>query len=287
MTSRPALLLCTDMDRTLLPNGEALESPAAMPYLKKLVAYDDIQLAYVTGRDRDLVQQAIVDYLLPMPNYVIGDVGTSIYTIDDHGWRLWDDWHEEIAYSWRGLSHDSLHDCLRDISSLCLQEDSKQNKFKLSYYAAGSIDANALQDTVRKRLQNLDLDCTIIWSIDESRDQGLLDILPAAASKYHAVDYLLRQTGCGVDNTLFAGDSGNDIDVLSSPLRAVLVANATNEVRQQAGMLARQRGQLDALYLARGGQLGMNGNYAAGILEGVVHYYPELLHRILEENVPD
>ena len=287
MTSRPALLLCTDMDRTLLPNGEALESPAAMPYLKKLVAYDDIQLAYVTGRDRDLVQQAIVDYLLPMPNYVIGDVGTSIYTIDDHGWRLWDDWHEEIANSWRGLSHDSLHDCLRDISSLRLQEDSKQNKFKLSYYAAGSIDANALQDTVRKRLQNLDLDCTIIWSIDESLDQGLLDILPAAASKYHAVDYLLRQTGCGVDNTLFAGDSGNDIDVLSSPLRAVLVANATNEVRQQAGMLARQRGQLDALYLARGGQLGMNGNYAAGILEGVVHYYPELLHRILEENVPD
>lgn len=287
MTFRPALLLCTDMDRTLLPNGEAPESPAAMPYLKKLVAHDDIQLAYVSGRDRDLVQQAIVDYQLPIPNYVIGDVGTSIYTIDDHGWRLWDDWHEEIKFSWRGLSHDALHDCLRDISSLQLQEDSKQKKFKLSYYAAGSIDANALQKTVRERLENLDLDCSIIWSIDETHDQGLLDILPATASKYHAVDYLLRQTGCGVDNTLFAGDSGNDIDVLSSPLRAVLVANATDEVRQQAEMLARQRGQHDALYLAHGGLLGMNGNYTAGILEGVVHYYPELMHRILEENVPD
>lgn len=287
MTLRPALLLCTDMDRTLLPNGDAPESPAAIQHLKNLVSHKDIMLAYVTGRDRELVQQAIDSYGIPIPNYVIGDVGTSIYTIDDQGWRQWDDWHEEIAYSWRGLSHDALHHCLADISSLRLQEDSKQNKFKLSYYAAGSIDANALQNTVRERLQNLDLDCSIIWSIDESRDQGLLDILPAAASKYHAIDYLLRQTGCGLDNTLFAGDSGNDIDVLSSPLRAVLVANATNEVRQQAEMLARQRGLLDALYLAHGGLLGMNGNYAAGILEGVVHYYPELMHRILEVNVPD
>jgi hypothetical protein len=31
------------------------------------------------------------------------------------------------------------------------------------------------------------------------------------------------------------------------------------------------------LYLARGGLLEMNGNYSAGILEGVAHYHPELL----------
>jgi len=34
--------------------------------------------------------------------------------------------------------------------------------------------------------------------------------------------------------------------------------------------------QADAasLYLAHGGLLGMNGNYSAGILEGVVHFIP-------------
>jgi hypothetical protein len=29
------------------------------------------------------------------------------------------------------------------------------------------------------------------------------------------------------------------------------------------------------LYLPRGNYLGMNGNYAAGVLEGLVHFIPE------------
>ena len=32
---------------------------------------------------------------------------------------------------------------------------------------------------------------------------------------------------------------------------------------------------MNALYLAHGGFLGMNGNYSAGILEGVAHYHPD------------
>ena len=41
--------------------------------------------------------------------------------------------------------------------------------------------------------------------------------------------------------------------------------------------LAILRGQRDALYIARGRYLGMNGNYPAGIIEGVHLYYPKLL----------
>ncbi len=33
-------------------------------------------------------------------------------------------------------------------------------------------------------------------------------------------------------------------------------------------------GNADLLHLAKGGVLGMNGNYAAGILEGVLHFHP-------------
>jgi hypothetical protein len=36
-----------------------------------------------------------------------------------------------------------------------------------------------------------------------------------------------------------------------------------------------QQGTITALYLAQGGFLGMNGNYSAGILEGIAHYHPE------------
>ena len=246
-------------------------------FLNRLVSRDDIQLAYVSGRDRHLVEDAISAYNLPYPDYVIGDVGTSIYSIDNRQWRLWDDWQAEIGYCWRGLTHDQLHESLRDIECLRLQEDEKQNRYKLSYYVPGDINQNRFIDDVSSCLQRLDIDFNIVFSIDETQHQGLLDILPAAANKYHAIEYLMRKIQCNEENTLFAGDSGNDIDVLSSPLRSVLVANATAEVRERAISLAMQRDQRHRLYLARGGYLGMNGNYAAGILEGVTHYFPDLM----------
>jgi hypothetical protein len=74
---------------------------------------------------------------------------------------------------------------------------------------------------------------------------------------------------------VYAGDSGNDLPVLGSGLQAVLVANAIPEVRQEALARVRKRGRADQLYLARGEFLGMNGNYSAGILEGLCHFLPE------------
>jgi HAD superfamily hydrolase (TIGR01484 family) len=265
------------MDRTLLPNGSAAESPEAMPLFKRLVERDNVQVAYVSGRSRALIEKAMQEYDLPAPDFVIGDVGTNIYTVADDEWTAWDDWHDEIKHSWRGLTYEDLHQCLQDIEGLRLQEEFKQNHFKLSYYVPADIDTDSLLEDVRTRLTDLSVDYSAIWSVDEANHQGLLDILPASASKYHAVEYLLRRNSCDVGNTLFAGDSGNDLDVLCSPLRAVLVANATDIVKEQAEHLAILRGQQDALYIAGGGYLGMNGNYVAGILEGVYHYYPRLL----------
>ena len=41
-------------------------------------------------------------------------------------------------------------------------------------------------------------------------------------------------------------------------------------------------GHADALYIARGGLMDMNGNYTAGVLEGVVHYQPEIRDWLME-----
>jgi phosphoserine phosphatase len=114
----------------------------------------------------------------------------------------------------------------------------------------------------------------LIWSLDERTGTGLLDVLPASASKRHAIEFLVAQEGFGPGETVFSGDSGNDLAVLVSPIQAILVANATEEVRAQALADARHEGTSDSLYLARGGFQGMNGNYAAGILEGIAHYLP-------------
>ena len=77
--------------------------------------------------------------------------------------------------------------------------------------------------------------------------------------------------------TIFAGDSGNDLDVLLSTVPSVLVANADAEVRTAVKSVP-----ADKLYLAQGDFLGMNGNYSAGIVEGVMHFHPELISLIEE-----
>jgi hypothetical protein len=86
-------------------------------------------------------------------------------------------------------------------------------------------------------------------------------------------------TGHSESDTLFAGDSGNDLEVLESAIPSVLVANGHPDVREQARRRAESLGHTDRLYEAGGGVAGLNGNYAAGILEGVAHFYPEVLAR--------
>jgi hydroxymethylpyrimidine pyrophosphatase-like HAD family hydrolase len=125
-------------------------------------------------------------------------------------------------------------------------------------------------------LVEADIRAALVFSIDEQAGVGLLDVLPACATKRHAIEFLMQECDFNLNSTLFAGDSGNDIAVLASPIRAVLVANASEEVRSMAQQQAKASGYSDALYLAKGGVLGMNGNYSAGILEGVIHYFPQL-----------
>ena len=45
------LMLCSDLDRTLLPNGPQEESPEARPLLRRLAQRPDLVLAYVSGRN--------------------------------------------------------------------------------------------------------------------------------------------------------------------------------------------------------------------------------------------
>lgn len=273
--NRP-ILICTDLDRTLLPNGHQPESPEARKRFAALVSRPEVSLAYVSGRDKPLVLEAMAEYSLPIPDYLIGDVGTSIYQWTENQWHLREDWHEHIAPDWAGRSNDEIKHLLSDISVLTPQEDSKQNRFKLSYYAPYDVDQEQLLAAARNRLEQHSISANLIWSIDETTDTGLLDVLPASATKYHAIAFLIEHAGFAVSDTVFAGDSGNDIPVLCSEIPSVLVANATAAVAEQALALARQRNTQSTLYLAQGRFLGMNGNYSAGILEGVAHYFPKI-----------
>ncbi|MBZ0104094.1 MAG: HAD-IIB family hydrolase [Sulfuricella denitrificans] len=273
------LLICTDLDRTLIPNGPQPESPMAMELFRRLARREEVTLAYVSGRHRALIGQAIAEFGLPQPDFAIADVGSTLYQVDETGWRQWDRWDAHIAPDWRGLSHDELHSLLAGFAALKLQEPEKQNRHKLSFYVALDAPVQELIGEMKARLAQAGIKANLIWSIDELAGTGLLDILPASANKLHAIHFLMEQEGFEHRNTVFAGDSGNDLDVLLSDIQAVLVANADDEVRSQAAGAHKA-----ALYLAQGGYLGMNGNYSAGILEGIAHYLPEVDAWLREQN---
>ncbi|MEZ5517315.1 MAG: HAD-IIB family hydrolase [Gammaproteobacteria bacterium] len=283
-------LLCTDLDRTLLPNGLQPESACARPLFRKLVSHPEVHLAYVSGRSLELVLQAIAKWDLPRPDFILGDVGSSIYeqagqhreianpagseTRPDQ-WRRLEQWDREIASDWNGSSVIDIVTLLAPVDGLVLQEKHKQTRFKVSYYVAPQVDDKAMRQQMQTILANAGIRASLIWSIDEAEQLGLLDVLPASATKRHAIEFLMRQQHFNPGETVFADDSGNDLPVLVSPVQSVLVANATVEVQNQAVQEAEASGQAAALYVARGNYLGMNGNYSAGILEGFVHYIPQ------------
>lgn len=268
------LMLCTDLDRTLVPNGPEPESPEARPRFRRLAARPEVTLVYVTGRHESLIRRAMDEYELPMPGYAIGDVGTTIYETGSDGWRAWEPWTEEIGVDWNGMVHDEIAALLTDLDALRMQEREKQNRFKLSYYAPADTDRDSLLEAVDARLRLKGVRASLVWSIDELQEVGLLDVLPKRATKIHAVRFLMEHRDAEEAQTVFAGDSGNDLPALTSGLPAVLVRNARDDVREEARRIAAERGFSDRLYLARGGFHSMNGNYAAGVLEGVAHFHP-------------
>lgn len=278
------LLVCTDLDRTLIANGLQSESPHARERFDALVARPGVTLAYASGRHREGVREAILTNHLPAPDHVIADVGTCIYDVGPElGWQRQLGWEREIAMDWGDKSHEELADILCELEDLRLQEPEKQSRYKMSYYLPITPDHDDLTALIRQRLETAGVHARLIWSIDEFRGTGLLDVLPARASKYHALKALMQAHAFGHDNTVFCGDSGNDLEVLISPIPSVLVGNARPELKARARELADAAGHGEQLYIACGGLLGMNGHYSAGILEGIAYYHP---HTIEWMNVP-
>ena len=267
-------LLCTDLDRTLLPNGDADESPGAREIFARVVSRPGLALAYVTGRHLESVDAAREEFGLPRPDFAICDVGSSIYQSAESGWQPLDSWHDRLASEWPSDTAERARRTLEEVEGLDPQGDEHQSRFKLSFFCPAVSNPATLLQVVERNLAGGQVRARAIYSVDETRAIGLLDLLPPGSGKLGAIEHLLGVGRILPDECLFAGDSGNDLEVLDSPIPSVLVANAADDVRREALHRAHESGRIDRLHLARGGLAGMNGNYAAGILEGLVHFWP-------------
>tara|TARA_R110001583_G_C5671033_1_gene411100 strand:- start:13395 stop:14216 length:822 start_codon:yes stop_codon:yes gene_type:complete len=263
------------MDRTVIPNGFEPEHPDARKRFKQFCSNTNVTLVYVTGRHIALVKHAIHNYALPKPNYVISDVGTKIYHMVDDQWSEMPEWETEIDKDWKGYKPLDIKQFLNPINELILQESSKQNTHKLSYYLPLYLDNGDVIRRMESILAAIDIDVSIIWSLDEPKNTGLIDVLPRHATKLHAIEFLQKKLKYSLEQVIFAGDSGNDLPVLASQINAVLVDNASNDIKVEAQKLALANGNVKMLYIANSSNLEMKGNYSAGVLEGVWHYAPE------------
>jgi hypothetical protein len=111
----------------------------------------------------------------------------------------------------------------------------------------------------------------MVYSHDSQTGTGLLDFLPAAATKQTALEFIAAEMGADKQDVVFCGDSGNDIFPLTAGFSGVLVRNADDQlvsgVREAMAANPTIR-----VYFAKGGFKGLNGYYTSGVIEGAYHY---------------
>jgi len=273
-------LLCTDLDRTLLPNGEQPESLYARPVLWHLLSTHSVALAYVSGRDLSRVLDAISEYNLQIPDAIVTDVGTGLYTRSGDSWVRSAQWDLLTSKDWNGQDTFSVKSILRDINDLENQEESRQSLHKRSYYFPESADQTRLVETIETRLQQHGIKASAVVSHDPEKKVGLLDVLPRSATKREAIAYLQSLFQLQEDDVLFAGDSGNDVSAICADHPGVLVANADRPTRTAVQDAMEQSAHAHNTYFAQGGLAvagldALNGNYSAGIVEALIHFRPQ------------
>lgn len=270
-------LLCTDLDRTLVPNGEQPESPLARPVLWHLLRSNGLALAYVSGRDLTRVLSAINEFDLQQPDVIVADVGTSIYVGIDSSWQLQEEWQSQIGKDWNGLDSDGIRASLVSFNELEDQEEDRQTRFKRSYYLPRELDATVLKQRLDEHLKGLGVQASLVFSDDPEKGVQLLDVLPRHATKIDAIRHVQKMLDIDNELTLFSGDSGNDVTALASSFPSVTVKNADAPTREAVKLLAAQNGTESSSFQAEGalplaGDHELNGNYAAGIVEGLLHF---------------
>jgi len=262
-------ILATDLDRTLLPNGSWPPDPGAIDLFNELTEKHDALIVYVTGRNLKLTENAIKEFGVRHPNILCGDVGTSIRKYENGEWKFDEGWVEQVKKESPGWDAMEIRDKVAGIDGMREQESQHQNQFKQSYYVE-----HEKKDQVLKKVDELvkgKFDEVIVYSFDSQDGKGLLDFLPASATKQTALEYVAEEYGATKEDVVFCGDSGNDIFPLTAGFNGVLVKNADDQLVENVKKVMNQNPNLK-VYFAKGNFKGLNGYYTSGVIEGAYHF---------------
>jgi sucrose-6F-phosphate phosphohydrolase len=262
-------ILATDMDRTLLPNGSWEADSDAIAMFNQLTHEQDVLVVYVTGRNLALTEKAIAEFGVRHPDVLCGDVGTTIRKYQQGAWHFDEGWVEHVKQASPRWNATAIRDAVADVAGMREQESEHLNQFKQSYYVEHEQRDQVLQ-AVDQRVKGK-FDEVIIYSFDSQDGKGLLDFLPASATKQTALEYVSEEFAAAKEDVVFCGDSGNDIFPLTAGFCGVLVKNADEQLVENVTQAMQDNPQLK-VYFASGNFQGLNGNYTSGVIEGAYHY---------------
>ncbi|MHB8952317.1 MAG: HAD family hydrolase [Pirellulaceae bacterium] len=199
-----------------------------------------------TGRRFDDALSVLRQHAIPQPDVLICSQGTEIY----YAPNLTKDsvWERHINHLW---NPQAVRDILKEAPGLEMQPKNHQSQFKISYY----IDPAAVEvQEIRQSLLRQEQAVNTVFSFGQ-----FLDVLPIRASKGLALRWCAEQLGFSLDNTLVAGVTGADADMLRGNTMGTV---GDNRHLEELAELA----NIEKVYFAK-------QQHAAGILEAMNHYH--------------
>jgi len=232
----------TDLDQNL--TGD----PVALKYFVQLIRDNRkcVTFGIATGRRIDSALALMTKHGIPHPDILISSLGTRIH----YGASLTEDdyWAEHIDHEWKPGRIRALLD---EQPGFKLQPKPDQSSHKISYYYDQSQAISV--DEINRMLRQREISANVILSFGQ-----FLDIIPSRASKGQALRYVAQRLEFPLENTLVAGGSGADEDIMRGNMLSVVVANRHNEELSQLV-------DIERIYFA-------NGAHAAGIIEAIEYY---------------
>lgn len=245
MIAESDFVLATDLDGTFL-GGTADDRMRLYDWIER--ERSSIGLIFVTGRDPAFIAELCDGTDVPWPDFVIGDVGTTIAQAvpmaQNERIRPIDELEAEIA----GLWNDSGATVRAELDGHPgLTPQPTEFRYRVSY----DLDPAAFCHSAIDKVARLGHDHLISAN-------RFFDVLPRGVSKGPSLRRLIHHLGIDEERVLVAGDTLNDWSMINSGLNAVAVGGS------EAALIDRIR-DTKTVYCAEG--IG-----AAGIIEAIEHF---------------
>lgn len=231
------MLLATDLDGTFL----AGDPEDRLSLYQTIAAHPEIKLAYVTGRSLEAVLPLLADPTLPQPDFIIADVGATLV----HGDSLQpiQPLQSTVDARWPGETQVASA-----IEPFGLERQDVPQARRCSYFCTPEQAANP---QLRKVAD--ELGCDLLYSAEL-----YLDFLPKGVNKGSSLQALADWLELEHDQVLAAGDTLNDLSMLSASFHGVCVGQS------ESALLEATRSHSRTLHASRPG--------CGGILEAFAHF---------------